>query len=110
VRGRDDAVTTGGATVAVADVEAVLLPRAAGEVVVLGVPHEDLGAVLAVVLTERGDHPLLLEAARTTLHGAHRPRLWFHVPELPLTAAGKVDRAALVPLVSGADGHAHRLL
>ncbi len=110
VRGRDDAVTTGGATVSVADVEAVLLPHARGDVIVLGLPHDDLGAVLAVVLTSREDHRPLVEAARSTLHGAHRPRLWFHVPELPLTPAGKVDRAALVSQVSGAGGRAMRLL
>lgn len=101
VRGRDDAVTTGGATVAVADVEAVLLPRATGDVVVLGVAHGDLGAVLAVVLTVRADHAPLLETARAGLRGAQRPRLWFHVPDLPVTPAGKVDRTALVSLVSG---------
>lgn len=110
VRGRDDAVTTGGATVAVADVEAALLPRATGEVVVLGVPHSDLGAVLAVVLTVREDHAPLLETARTTLHGAQRPRLWFHVPELPVTPAGKVDRTALVSRVSGERHRAEPLL
>jgi acyl-coenzyme A synthetase/AMP-(fatty) acid ligase len=76
----------------------------------VGVPHEDLGTVLAVVLTAREDHRPLLEDARSALHGAHRPRLWFHVEELPATATGKVDRAALVSQVSGAGGRSHRLL
>jgi acyl-CoA synthetase (AMP-forming)/AMP-acid ligase II len=110
VQGRDDVVVTGGVTVPVAEVEAVLLPRATGEVVVLGVPHDELGAVVAVVLTTRSDHRSLLQVARSTLRGGHRPRLWFHVDDLPVTPAGKVDRAALVSLVSGADGRSHRLL
>ena len=110
VHGRDDTVTTGGATVATADVEAVLRAAATGEVVVVGLPHPELGAVLAVVLTTPGDHPAVREAAARSLQGADRPRLWFQVTDLPLTAAGKVDRAALVSLLSGADGRAHRLV
>jgi acyl-coenzyme A synthetase/AMP-(fatty) acid ligase len=29
-----------------------------------------------------------------------RPRVWFHVTPLPQTAAGKVDRRALVAMVT----------
>ena len=110
VHGRDDAVTTGGATVATADVELVLRAAATGEVVVVGLPHPELGAVLAAVLTAPRDHPSVRAAAARSLQGADRPRLWFQVTDLPLTAAGKVDRAALVSLLSGADGRAHRLV
>ncbi|QWZ09595.1 AMP-binding protein [Nocardioides panacis] len=110
VLGRPDAVTTGGATVPLSAVEPVLRAAATGEVVVVGLPHEDLGAVLAVVLTSPGDHGPLLAEARRALAGAHRPRVWFHVADLPLTPAGKVDRAALVSLVSGADERATRLV
>ena len=46
VTGRgDDAVTTGGATVLVADVEDALRPVVAGGLAVLGVPHDTLGHV-----------------------------------------------------------------
>jgi acyl-CoA synthetase (AMP-forming)/AMP-acid ligase II len=110
VLGRPDAVTTGGATVPVADVEAVLRPSAAGEVVVLGVPHGALGAVLAAVLTVADDLGPLREVARSVLPAAHRPRRWFHVAELPVTAAGKPDRQALVSALSGPAGRAHRLV
>ncbi|MGI8457540.1 MAG: AMP-binding protein, partial [Propionibacteriaceae bacterium] len=51
VTGRGDAVITAGATVISADVEAVLRPALAGQVVVLGLPHPRLGAVVVAVLT-----------------------------------------------------------
>ena len=106
VHGRGtDAVTTAGATVLVADVEEALRPATSGELVVVGLPHPDLGAVLAVALTD----PLALDSARTlareALPASHRPRLWFRVPAVPLTAAAKVDRTALAKLlVSSGEG------
>lgn len=110
VRGRADAVTTGGSTVAVGDVEPVLRAAVAGDVVVVGLPHETLGAVLAGVLTSAEDHPVAVDAARRGLAGAHRPRRWFHVDELPVTPAGKVDRETLVSLLSGPASPARRLV
>ena len=76
----------------------------------LGVPHPGLGAVLAVVLTDVRDHPALRRLARQRLAGARRPRLWFGVPRLPQTPAGKVDRVALAALVSGDDAGVRRLV
>jgi long-chain acyl-CoA synthetase len=110
VLGRPDAVTTGAETVVVAEVEGTLRPSARGEVVVVGVPHPTLGAVLAAVLTRAEDFAAVSARARECLDGAHRPRLWFHVPALPMTAAGKVDRDALVSAVSPTHGHATRLV
>ena len=106
VHGRAGAVTTGGATVQVADVERALKPAARGDVVVIGVPHQDLGAVVAAVLTDPGDKAILAEVARESLAPPARPRLWFHCRDLPLTDTGKLDRSRLVDLV--ADGHAAR--
>ena len=96
VSGRADAVTVGGATVEPADVEAVLRAAATGEVVVVAVPHPALGQVLGAVLTDADDLPLVRAAARERLDGARRPRLWFRLPALPVTPAGKVDRARVV--------------
>ncbi len=110
VRGRDDAVTTGGATVVVSDVEAALRPACAGDVLVVGLPHDELGSVLAAVLTRAEDHPAVRDVARTSLDGARRPRRWFHLEQVPTTPAGKVDREALVSLLSCADGRARRLV
>ncbi len=101
LHGRPDAVTTGGATVLVAEVEAVLRAHARGEVVVLGVPHPTLGEVLAAVVTDERDPPALAAVARKELVDAARPRRWEHVAALPLTSAGKVDRAALAQRLYG---------
>lgn len=95
VQGRPESVTTAGATVRVADVEAALAGAVGGEVVVLGVPHGELGSVLAAVLTGPVDVAAARERSREVLTAAARPRLWFACPDLPLTAAGKVDRDAL---------------
>jgi long-chain acyl-CoA synthetase len=66
--------------------------------------------VLADCLTDRDDLAAARAAARDRLDGARRPRLWFHLPSLPLTAAGKVDRGSVVSRVSGAEGVARRLV
>ena len=111
VAGRPDAVSVGGTVVETADVEAVLRDsQAGGRVVVVAVPHRRLGHVLAGVLTEPADLPAVRATARRRLEGPHRPRLWFHLPELPVTAAGKTDRDAVAALVSGPTGAARRLV
>jgi acyl-CoA synthetase (AMP-forming)/AMP-acid ligase II len=97
VLGRPDAVTTGAATVSVTDVEAALRPLVRGEVVVVGVPHGHLGEVLAAVVTSQED---LARAQATDLTGPARPRRWSVMERLPVTDAGKVDRAALASALS----------
>ncbi|HYI55158.1 MAG TPA: o-succinylbenzoate--CoA ligase [Microlunatus sp.] len=92
VTGRADAVTTGGATVVLSDVEAALRPYARGEVVVFGRPHRRLGSVLVAVCTDAVDTADLPAVARRVLPASHRPRRWSVLEELPVTAAGKVDR------------------
>ena len=95
VAGRgSEAVVTGGATIRVADVETALGTRVTGALVVVGLPHPDLGQVLAGVVTDTADLTAVRSAARL-LPPTHRPRRWFHVPALPVTEAGKVDRGAL---------------
>jgi long-chain acyl-CoA synthetase len=100
VTGRSDAVTSGGATVQVADVEDHLRVGARGDVVVLGIPHPRLGAVISVVLTDASDHRTVQHRAREGLPAVQRPRIWFHVPDLPLTDSGKLDRQALLGVVT----------
>lgn len=95
VRGRPDAIVTAGATVLIADVEAVLAPAARGSVAVHSVPHPTMGAVVAATLTLGADRETLEQIARDRLPVTHRPRVWRVVPHLPLTDGGKVDRAAL---------------
>jgi acyl-CoA synthetase (AMP-forming)/AMP-acid ligase II len=96
VAGRGDAVVvTGGATVLVDDVEQALSRVTGADVVVVGVPHVRFGQLVAAVSTD----PAALAAARSSgpaeLSSAQRPRLWFSLDRWPLTAAGKVDRAAV---------------
>lgn len=102
VLGRPDAVVTAGATVVLADVEATLAPAAAAPYALVGVPHAELGAVLGAVVTDARDRDRLAAHARGQLAPAQRPRLWRVAAELPLTDAGKVDRAALAELFRSA--------
>lgn len=95
VAGRPDAVTTGGVTVVLADVEAALRPHAHGEVVVVGRPHAELGSVLVAFCTHAHDLEALPPIARRELPPSHRPRRWSQLETLPLTPAGKIDRARL---------------
>lgn len=95
VRGRPDAVVTAGATVVIGDLEAALAAHAAGPLAVVGTPHPTLGALVTVVLTDAHDRGPVEEFARAHLPASHRPRRWVHLPILPLTSAGKVDRGAL---------------
>ncbi len=108
VTGRPGSVTVGGTTVGLAEVEGLLARNASGQMCVVGVPHGTWGTVVAAVLTDAEDHPTLREVAQEQLAGAARPRLWFHLDRLPETAAGKVDRDAVVSLASG--GGARRLV
>jgi long-chain acyl-CoA synthetase len=100
VAGRDGVIVTGGATVVASDVEAALRPVARGEVYLLPQPHARLGALVVAVCTDHDDVNNLPRYARATLSGAYRPRRWLHRPDPPLTAAGKVDRAALASWVA----------
>ena len=95
-----DTVTTGGASVWVADVEAVLRPVVSGDVAVTGLPHATLGQVVAAVLTDRADVATARAAAEDQLAPAQRPRRWFWRADLPTTAAGKLDRDALPRLAA----------
>jgi len=103
------AVTTAGATVRVADVESVLRPVVHGEVFVLGVPHQELGEVVAAVLTDVRSLSHARALARSSLQREQQPRLWFEVPDPPLTEAGKVDRVALTELLVSAGQGVRRL-
>lgn len=102
VFGRPGTVTTGGATVTIAEVEAALRPGATGDFAVVGVPHPALGQLLAAAVTTRVDRESLDELARSTLPASWRPRLWAVLDPLPLTAAGKVDRNRVTALLTSA--------
>ncbi|WP_354528680.1 AMP-binding protein [Nakamurella sp. UYEF19] len=99
VHGRGDAaVTTGGHTVVVEDVEAALaaLPGV-HEAAVVGIPHDRLGQVVAaaVILDAGTDLAAVRRAARTALNGPGLPRVWRVVTALPRTGNGKIARGRL---------------
>jgi long-chain acyl-CoA synthetase len=102
VTGRGDAVVTGGATVLLADVEGVVRAAATGGIAVVGLPHAYLGTVLVCAAEHVPDLSAARAAARAELSAAQRPRLWCHVPRLPVTPAGKLDRRTLGRLVAAA--------
>lgn len=100
VWGRAGAITTGGATIALAPVQAQLQARIGGEIILLGIGHPSLGQVLAAVLTEANDLKIAKTWARTNLPPAQRPRKWRVLSVLPRTPAGKTDISRLAKIFS----------
>jgi acyl-CoA synthetase (AMP-forming)/AMP-acid ligase II len=94
------AVQAGGATVLVADVEAALRDLAGvRDVVVVAVPHRELGEVVGALVEPAVDLPALRRAAVAALAPEQLPRRWLVLDALPRTAGGKVDRAAAQALL-----------
>ncbi len=98
----DGAILTAAATVIPEDVEHTL--RGAPDVrdvAVLGVEHPRMGAlVTAVIESTTPDVRALREFAAAHLSLPQRPRAWYWSAELPRTASGKLDRAALAVAVN----------
>lgn len=109
VHGRAGGITTSGVTVQISDVERVLRPQARGQVVVVGTPHPELGEVVTAVLTRAEDFEALRHLARAELAPGQQPRRWYHLEQLPASAADKVDRTALARIV-GTPGAARPLV
>jgi acetyl-CoA C-acetyltransferase len=103
----DAAVTTGGHTVVVEEVERVLgAVPGVHDIAVLGLPHSRWGQVLAAVAVVDTDQDgaavrARLVAAARRLPPAARPVRWWRAPALPRTPAGKLDRSALRAVVPG---------
>lgn len=97
VLGRDSAmISCGGRLVSAEEVEAVLREVAGvDDVLVTGVPHARLGALVTAVVEAGSPPPLraLRAAARAGLEPAKRPRRWLVTPALPRTPSGKPARA-----------------
>lgn len=95
------AILTGGCTVLAAAVEAILAAApGVADVVVIGLPHERLGEIVAAVLEPLPGATLarreLREWARSRLTAVQQPRRWYVVPRLPRTATGKAARAEII--------------
>lgn len=104
-----DIVVTGGHKVALSSVEVAFeeMPHL-GAVCAVAIPHDRLGAVVA--LTIEGEAPAkqqLLSRAREQLAPQFVPRRWYWMPRLPRTVGGKIRRTAVADLI--AQGEAERL-
>jgi long-chain acyl-CoA synthetase len=104
VLGRDSAtISCGGRLVSAEEVEAVLRGvDGVADVLVTGVPHARLGALVTAVV-EAAEPPslrALRAAARAGLEPGKRPRRWLVTPTLPRTASGKPARARAAELLA----------
>jgi acyl-coenzyme A synthetase/AMP-(fatty) acid ligase len=95
----DSAVTSGGHTVVVEEVERLLRGLSGvDEVAVLGVPHPRLGQLLTAVVVGSALEGTL-RAAVAGMPAPSRPRRWLYADALPRTSGGKLRRDALADLV-----------
>lgn len=101
VLGRDgDAVTVGGHTVPTGEIEDALRALAGvADAAVVGMPHRLLGHQVGALVVSQAPLAQVRDAARDQLSGPARPRRWVSAPSVPRTAAGKVDRAAVLALL-----------
>ncbi|GAB2862149.1 3-((3aS,4S,7aS)-7a-methyl-1,5-dioxo-octahydro-1H- inden-4-yl)propanoate--CoA ligase FadD3 [Actinocorallia aurea] len=91
-----DVVIVGGLNVYPAEVEHVLTVAAgARAAAVVGIPHARLGEVPAAFVVGGGPAERIVARCAARLAAFKVPRTVWHVDALPLTAAGKVDKAAL---------------
>jgi O-succinylbenzoic acid--CoA ligase len=91
----DDMIVTGGLKVPPTLVEGALAAiEGIGEVLVVGVPHEEWGQQVVGVVTGVIPDDGQLAAALAGLPRHYQPRRWLRLPALPLRGPGKPDRAA----------------
>jgi acyl-CoA synthetase (AMP-forming)/AMP-acid ligase II len=113
LRGRSDgAILTAAATVVPEEVEAVLraVPGVRQAVVFGSAARGNDALVTAVLELDPGIQvtvPQLRERMRSSLTLAHRPRLWYAMDPIPLTATGKPARGRVQDAV--ANGEVRRL-
>lgn len=93
-------IVSGGENVYPAEVEAALDGAAGVErIAVFGAPDERWGEIVCAAVVARSFDRARFDAeARARLAPHARPRMVVEVTELPLTASGKLDRAALAAL------------
>jgi len=94
-------IVSGGENVYPSEVEEVLRGHpAVADVVVVGITDAEWGQRVAALVVPRPDTLItvadLMRYSRTKLAGYKQPRLIRFTDQLPLTASGKVHRAAIV--------------
>jgi acyl-CoA synthetase (AMP-forming)/AMP-acid ligase II len=95
-----DVIKVAGLNVSPAEVEALLMTHPdVAQAAVMGVPHPTMGEVLKAFVVARRDSRLtprdVLQFARSRIAGYKLPYAIQMLPELPLLATGKPDRASL---------------
>ncbi|MBN1609735.1 MAG: AMP-binding protein [Polyangiaceae bacterium] len=103
---REELLNTGGENVSAVEVEQALMRSACvAQACVVGIPDEtwgqSVGAVVVLTGPAHASAQLLARHVRAELGSFKRPRLWVVVSDLPRTATGKVDRAAVQRLAAG---------
>jgi len=101
---KDDVIITGGENVHPSTIEAVIasLPMA-GQAVVVGAEDDEWGHIVVAVVEAEPDELSEIERVVRLRVARHEvPRCWVAVPELPLLANGKPDRAAALMLAETA--------
>jgi len=109
VIGRVDAViVTGGENVDPARVEVELLAHTGvDDVVVVGVPDEKWGEIVAAVYAGSASKTVLTQNLRARLPGHMVPSRWLSVDAIPKTALDKDDRSAVRALLEEEDRPKH---
>jgi fatty-acyl-CoA synthase len=98
-------IIRGGENIAPAEIETCLVAHpAVQEAVVVGLPDERLGEVVAAVVKVRGDEPSdlrdqLVAHARERLSPYKIPARWFVAGDFPVTPTGKVRKFELVEVI-----------
>ncbi|HEX6947475.1 MAG TPA: AMP-binding protein [Acidimicrobiia bacterium] len=103
VLGRADSViVTGGENVDPQVIESALDGHpGAGEVVVVGIPDEEWGAIAVCLYTGDASPDELTEWLRERVPRHHVPKRWVRVERIPKAALGKPDRIAARRLAGG---------
>jgi len=100
-----DMIIRGGENIAPAEIESILVRHPdVAEAVVLGLPDEKWGEVVAAVVRLRGDVPAGLAESldtlcRDSLSPYKVPSVWYSSEELPMTPTGKVQKFRLRELI-----------
>lgn len=100
VQRRSDLIVSGGENVYPAEVEAVLRQHpAVADAAVIGLPSIEWGQQVAAAVVLKPGTAATTEAieafCKRHLAGYKRPRVICFVPELPMTASGKIQRSAV---------------
>ena len=101
--GRSDAViVSGGENVNPQVIESALQGHpTAGDVVVVGIPDEEWGAIAVCLYTGDATPDELSEWLKERVPGHHVPKRWISVDRIPRAGLGKPDRAAARRLAGG---------